>query len=170
MESQVRRQILNNVLVQAFLYFKWNKIKWFCFFAIFLHVIWLSLYIGIVIDVFVVNCPYVINEQNGTHGEGHNGALSDDSNGEGPAGCQITRVGQIASAILLLFSVGVACKEFFQFLRLGTLYIRFENLGQCILLSFIFLTTPQLYLNQVSVIDPLYYQLSAVSTSHVSME
>jgi uncharacterized membrane protein (UPF0127 family) len=38
LRSNVRRQILTNVLVQAFLYFKWQKIKWFCFVAIFYHV------------------------------------------------------------------------------------------------------------------------------------
>ncbi len=38
MEAGVRRQILTNSLVQAFLFFKWQKVKWFCFFAIAFHV------------------------------------------------------------------------------------------------------------------------------------
>lgn len=38
MEAGQRRQILTNALVQAFLYFKWHKVKWFCFMAIGFHV------------------------------------------------------------------------------------------------------------------------------------
>jgi hypothetical protein len=38
MQANVRRQILTNALVQAFLHFKWQKVKWFCFIAIYFHV------------------------------------------------------------------------------------------------------------------------------------
>lgn len=164
MESDVRRQILNNVLVQAFLHFKWNKIKLFCFFAIFLHVVWLALYIGIVIDVFVVNCPYIIPEEdNGTDGNGNNDTEYLETINHTQNECKVNPVVHLASAILLVFSVGIAVKELFQFVRLRSLYIRFENFGQCTLLTFIFVSIPNLYLYHESVIDPLHYQLSAVS-------
>ncbi|CAL8143317.1 unnamed protein product [Orchesella dallaii] len=165
MASDVRRQILNNVLVQSFLHFKWNKIKLFCFFAIFFHIVWLALYIGIVIDVFVLNCPY---KSTRIHGNAEDSGEETEIGGttEYPlqfsdGSCEVTTVVHLASAILLVLSAIIGVKEIFQFLRLRSLYIRFENVGQCILLTFIFSSMPNLYLNPVSVISPLHYQVSA---------
>jgi len=167
MASDVRRQILNNVLVQSFLHFKWNKIKLFCFFAIFFHIIWLALYIGIVIDVFVINCPYKTTRMHEMEGKEENLNNETDLH-EYPrllpdGSCEVTMVVHTASAMLLIISMIIALKEMFQFLRLRSLYIRFENIGQCILLTFIFVSVPNLYLYPVSIISPLHYQLSAVS-------
>lgn len=178
MESEVRRLMLNNVLVQAFLYFKWKKIKLFCFIAILLHVIWLALYILIVIDVFVVNCPYVTKDQNdedetnstveimgqaNTDVDGNLNGLDLEGGGRGKM-CRVNTLVYFSSALLILFSIGIAIKELFQFIRLRSLYIRFENLGQCTLLAFIFLSTPNFYLRPVSEINPIHYQISAVSS------
>lgn len=164
----MRRQILNNVLVQAFLHFKWGKIRFFCFTAIFMHIVWLALYIGIVIDVFVINCPYITDEERAANDDDKNndrnetGLLSDQATNVENL-CVVGPTIHIAAALLLVFSVGIAIKELFQFIRLRSLYIRFENFGQCTLLTFIFMSVPNLYLYNESVIDPLHFQLSAVS-------
>ncbi|ODM96676.1 Transient receptor potential channel pyrexia [Orchesella cincta] len=155
MASDVRRQILTNVLVQSFLHFKWNKVKLFCFFAIFFHIIWLALYIGIVIDVFVLSCPRKANADGNNDTEKEYPMMMSDGS------CEITKIVHFTSALLLIMSACICLKEVFQFIRLRTLYIRFENMAQCILLTFIFLSVPNLYLNHFSVISPLHYQLSA---------
>lgn len=165
MESDVRRQILNNVLVQAFLHFKWEKIRFFCFMAIFMHIVWLALYIGIVIDVFVINCPYVTAEERDEKNADRNETdLLSDQASSLENKCVVGPTIHLAAAALLVFSVGITIKELFQFIRLRSLYIRFENFGQCTLLTFIFVSVPNLYLYNESVIDPLHFQLSAVRT------
>ncbi len=171
MENDVRRQILNNVLVQAFLHFKWGKIRSFCFMAIFMHIVWLALYIGIVIDVFVINCPYVTQEERDANNDDKSNdriernetdLLSDPATNLQDQ-CVVGPTIHMAAALLLIFSVGITIKELFQFIRLRSLYVRFENFGQCTLLTFIFVSVPNLYLYNESVIDPLHFQLSAVS-------
>lgn len=58
----------------------------------------------------------------------------------------------------------VTLKEFFQLLRLRSLYVRFENMGQCLLLGFIFMTVPDIYFHGIIGfgIGSLEYQISAV--------
>ncbi|ODM92765.1 Transient receptor potential channel pyrexia [Orchesella cincta] len=75
--------------------------------------------------------------------------------------CEITGLVHMASALLLILSVIIAVKELFQFVRLRSLYIRFENVGQCILLSFIFASMPNLYLIRFG------YQPTSLSTFSV---
>ncbi|CAL8134029.1 unnamed protein product [Orchesella dallaii] len=134
MASDVRRQILTNVLVQSFLHF---------------------------------NCPCIAIANVNHSLNGSDDDDKDPSENECPmvmpyGTCEITGVVHIASALILILSVCVCVKEFFQFCRLRTLYIRFENMAQCVLLTFIYLSVPNLYLNHFSVISPVHYQLAAV--------
>ncbi|OXA57807.1 Transient receptor potential channel pyrexia [Folsomia candida] len=155
MEAGQRRQILTNALVQAFLYFKWHKVKWFCFMAIGFHAIWLSLYISTVINVFVLNCPYVVPVSTGE--------TSTPPTTNIPTPCTSSIPLQFSALILLLMSFLVTLKEFFQLLRLRSLYVRFENMGQCLLLGFIFMTVPDIYFHGIIGfgIGSLEYQISA---------
>jgi hypothetical protein len=101
---------------------------------LFFQTLWLFLYIFTVINVFVLDCPYVIPQTETENDE------------KIPPFCKTSFSVQFSAGVLLILNVLVGIKEIFQFFRLKTMYLRFENLGQCLLLGFIFLSVPDIYL------------------------
>ncbi|KAF5293936.1 hypothetical protein FQA39_LY13641 [Lamprigera yunnana] len=114
------RDVLKHPLCETFLYLKWKRIRKFFLFSLFYHTLFVTLYTGYIIGVFLKNCPETIS-------------VNDN--------CHISPYISILGYFLIWFNFLFMAKEIFQLAHNWASYLRhWENWLQWLIIISVFLS------------------------------
>ncbi|XP_031337545.1 transient receptor potential channel pyrexia isoform X2 [Photinus pyralis] len=114
------REVLNHPLCETFLHLKWKRIRKFFFFSLFYHTLFVTLYTGYILGVFLKNCP--------------SKRMAGESN------CKIPMYITVVGFILIWFNFLFMAKEIFQIAHNWSGYVKnWENWLQWLIIISVFL-------------------------------
>lgn len=120
-----QRHILKHPLCETFLFLKWKRIRKFFLLSLFFHTIFVLLYSGYMVGVFLKDCPVAV--ANTTE-------VSDEDT------CSIHTVVNVTGYILLAFNMLLIAKELFQMAHSWASYVNhWENWLQWLIIISVFL-------------------------------
>ncbi|CAL8141798.1 unnamed protein product [Orchesella dallaii] len=188
--EQKRTAILLHPVVQTFLHLKWKKIRYLLWLSIFYHVVWLLLYTIFTVDLYLIQCPYQMeNEasrsQNSLDFEQNSSTTNHANLSEHIDISEVNDTGQhnrdgsncdvghhlpllsTELTVLFVFSVSIAIKELYEMHSTPELkyyFLQLENVGQWLLIGAVFMSAIPVFLNVTSSEIQIYawqYQASA---------
>ncbi|PNF22682.1 Transient receptor potential channel pyrexia [Cryptotermes secundus] len=119
-----QRHILKHPLCETFLFLKWKRIRKFFLFSLFFHTIFVLLYSGYMMGVYLRNCPMPVSNETRTNDM--------DT-------CNILMVVKVTGYVLLAFDMLLIAKELFQMAHSWETYVtHWENWLQWLIIISVF--------------------------------
>lgn len=119
-----QRHILKHPLCETFLFLKWKRIRKFFLLSLFFHTIFVLLYSGYMVGVFLRNCPM---------------AVSNETQSSDKDTCGILMVVKVTGYMLLAFNLLLIAKELFQMAHSWVSYVsHWENWLQWLIIISVF--------------------------------